>query len=163
MIETARIADQLKRAFYGKAWSGPSVKEALAGVRAEIAARKPISGAHSIWELVHHITAWVEIVRKRVEGKNVKVTRRVNFPPVLDASPAGWKKSLRRMEQAEAELRKTILRIPEPRLEESAADGRASVYILLHGVSQHSLYHAGQIMLLKRFPSSTRGPGKAGS
>ena len=150
MIETGRIADQLKRAFYGKAWSGPSVKEALAGVTAEMAARKPIPEVHSIWELVHHITAWAEIVRKRVEGKKVKVTKGINFPPVLDTSEAAWNKSLSGMKQAEAELRKTILKIPESRLEEPAADGRASVYILLQGVAQHSLYHAGQIILLKR-------------
>jgi len=32
MNETGRIADQLKRAFYGEAWHGPSVREALDGV-----------------------------------------------------------------------------------------------------------------------------------
>jgi len=74
MNETERIADQLKRAFHGEAWSGPSVREVLQGVTADIAAKRPIADAHSIWELVHHITAWVDIVRRRVAGEAVTVT-----------------------------------------------------------------------------------------
>ena len=38
MSEIKRINDQLKRAFEGKAWHGPSVSEVLADVTAEQAA-----------------------------------------------------------------------------------------------------------------------------
>ena len=150
MNETDRIADQLRRAFYGEAWSGPSVKEVLEGVTAEMAAKRPIQDAHSIWELVRHITAWVDIVRRRVEGEDVKVTEDINFPPVKDTSESAWTESLRRMEQAEAELQKTILGISQSRLEQPAVEGGSSVYNQVHGAIQHSLYHAGQIMLLKK-------------
>jgi uncharacterized damage-inducible protein DinB len=150
MKETERIADQLKQAFYGEAWSGPSVKETLEGVTAEMAAKRPMPGAHSIWELTHHITAWVDIVRRRVEGEIVKVTLDVNFPPVGETSEAAWQQALKQMEQAEADLRKTILGIAESRLEEPGIEGGDLVYVLAHGAVQHSLYHAGQIMLLKK-------------
>ena len=40
MNEIERIVDQLRRAFEGDAWSGPSVLELLAGVAAEQAAAK---------------------------------------------------------------------------------------------------------------------------
>ena len=150
MKETERIADQLKRAFYGKAWSGPSVKEALAGVTAGVAATTPIAGAHSIWELVHHITAWVNIARRRAEGETVVVTHNVNFPPVQDVSEAAWNDSLKSMRKAERALRKTILHIHHSRLERPTLPGGYSVYALLHGAVQHSLYHAGQITLLKK-------------
>src|SRR5262245_47517583 len=100
MKDTERIADQLRRAFYGRAWSGPSVKDALKGVTAGLAAATPIDGAHSIWELVHHITAWVDIARRRVEGETVVVTHSVNFPPVSDQSEGAWNDSLKSMQQA---------------------------------------------------------------
>jgi len=119
-------------------------------VTAEMAAKRPIQDAHSIWELVHHITAWVDIVRRRVEGEDVKVTEDVNFPPVKDTSESAWNESLKRMEQAAAELQKTILGISESRLEQPAVEGGSSVYNQVHGAIQHSLYHAGQIMLLKK-------------
>jgi hypothetical protein len=55
--ELPRIVDQLRRAFEGDAWHGPSVLEALTGVNAKMAAAKPIPTAHSIWEIVEHIGA----------------------------------------------------------------------------------------------------------
>jgi uncharacterized damage-inducible protein DinB len=150
MKEAERIADQLKRAFYGKAWSGPSVKEALEGVTPGIAATTPIEGTHSIWELVHHITAWVNIARRRAEGETVVVTQSVNFPPVEAVSEAAWNNSLKSMRKAESALRKTILQIRPAQLERPTLHGGHSVYALLHGAIQHSLYHAGQIILLKK-------------
>jgi uncharacterized damage-inducible protein DinB len=151
MREAERIADQLKRAFYGEAWSGPSVKDVLDGVTAPMAAQRSVPEAHSIWELVHHITAWTNIVRRRLLGETVDVTPDVNFPPITDESEANWQQSLKQMEEAEIALRNLILNTPESRLDESAGPGGNNVYVLLHGVVQHSLYHAGQIMLMKRF------------
>ena len=150
MSETQRIEDQLKRAFYGEAWHGPSVKEALEGVTPEIAVQRPLEGVHSIWELVGHITTWVDVVRRRALGQTETVTDEMNFPPVTDAGEAAWKEAIRRMESAETELRKTILQLPESRLDEPAVQNGPTVYILLHGAVQHSLYHAGQIVLLKK-------------
>jgi uncharacterized damage-inducible protein DinB len=150
MTETERIADQLKRAFYGEAWSGPSMREVLEGVTPEMAARKPVDEAHSIWELVHHITAWVDIVRRRVAGETVMVTSTVNFPPVREVTDASWQESITAMNDAEEKLRRCILELPESRFDESVLPTNDSVYVLLHGAVQHSLYHAGQIALLKK-------------
>jgi uncharacterized damage-inducible protein DinB len=151
MRESERIADQLKRAFDGDAWSGPSVRDVLNGVTAEMAFKRPLQDVHSIWELVHHITAWVDIVRRRVEGENFAVVEDINFPPVKDRTETAWSESLRQMEQAVDALQNTILKLQESRLDEITLPHGDSVYILLHGAVQHSLYHAGQIILLKRF------------
>src|SRR5713226_2034192 len=67
MSEIKRIGDQLKRAFEGKAWHGPSVSEVLAGVTAEQAAAHPLAGAHSIWEITLHIATWERVGRRRIE------------------------------------------------------------------------------------------------
>jgi len=56
--EAARIADQLRRAFDGDAWHGDSLFEILEGVTAAQTAARPITRAHTIWELVLHIAAW---------------------------------------------------------------------------------------------------------
>ena len=78
----------------------------------------------------------------------------VNFPPVNDTSESAWKASVKSLERAEGELRATILHLPETRLDEPAVAGGDSVYVLLHGAVQHSLYHAGQIALLKKAAAS---------
>ena len=68
MSEINRIVDQMDRAFAGDAWHGPSLASLLEGISAEDAAKHPVRGAHSIWELVNHIAAWNSIVRQRAEG-----------------------------------------------------------------------------------------------
>jgi hypothetical protein len=150
MKETERIAEQLQRAFYTEAWSGPSVMETLQGVTADFAARKSVPGAHSIWELVHHITAWMDIARKRARGEDIEVTLEINFPPVTGVTEADWNRSLQKMTKAEEELRQAILQLPESRLDEPGVKDGHSVYVLLHGAIQHNLYHAGQMMLLRK-------------
>ncbi len=43
MSEAAGIADQLRRAFEGSAWHGPSVLELVSAIDAKTAAARPIA------------------------------------------------------------------------------------------------------------------------
>src|ERR1700756_3034247 len=74
-----QVVDQLHRAFDGEAWHGPALMEVLEGIDAETAAERPIPGAHSIWELVVHITAWEEVVARRIQGQAATVSDEENF------------------------------------------------------------------------------------
>jgi uncharacterized damage-inducible protein DinB len=47
-------------------------------------------------------------------------------------------------------LREEIARVDESRLDEPILEGMSTVYVTLHGVIQHDLYHAGQIAMLKK-------------
>ncbi|HZF41623.1 MAG TPA: DinB family protein [Blastocatellia bacterium] len=151
MTETHRINSQLKRAQEGQAWHGPSLRELLDGVTAEQAAAKPIPNAHSVWELVNHIIAWEQIARRRLEGaEEIAIPDEVNFPPVTDASEAAWQATLQSLEANHRGLRESIKKIDDAKLEEITPGTSYSIYVLLHGVIQHDLYHAGQIALLKK-------------
>lgn len=150
MQEIKRIADQLKLAYEGEAWHGPSLRELLNGVTAETAAKKPLAQAHSIWEIVLHIAAWENAVRRRLEGESLELSQEEDWPPVNDTSEAAWKNALAALESGHKQLRETIQRLDDSQLEGLAAGQKYSVYFLLHGVIQHDLYHAGQIALLKK-------------
>ena len=95
MSETARLADQIRRAFEGDAWHGDSIQQLLADVTAATAAARPIKDAHTIWELVLHIAAWDDAVFRRIGGVAVKLSDKQNFPPVKDTSPAAWRQTRR--------------------------------------------------------------------
>ncbi|MEK7830607.1 MAG: DinB family protein [Acidobacteriota bacterium] len=151
MSETHRINSQLKRAYQGEAWHGPSLRELLEGVTAQQAAAKPIPSAHSIWELVNHIIAWEQIARLRLEGDPVKnPSDEMNFPPVNDTSETAWQAALQSLAIGNQALRDSIRKIDDAKLEEIVPEASYSNYGLLHGVIQHDLYHAGQIALLKK-------------
>ena len=47
-------------------------------------------------------------------------------------------------------LVEAIANVAESRLDEPIFEGMSTVYVTLHGVIQHDLYHAGQIAMLKK-------------
>ncbi|HWF37395.1 MAG TPA: DinB family protein [Candidatus Acidoferrales bacterium] len=148
--EIERILDQMDRAFSGDAWHGPSLMALLEGVSAEDAAKRPIAQAHTIWELVNHIGAWNEIVERRLRNEIVKVTPEMDWPAVPLASDVTWKRALEKLKKSRAQLRRTVEQLQDAQLDEKPATLPDSRYVLLHGVVQHDLYHAGQIAVLKK-------------
>jgi uncharacterized damage-inducible protein DinB len=150
MNEIDRIADQLQRAYAGPAWHGPSVLEALEGVTPETAARRTVGTAHTIWELVHHIGAWADIPRRRILGETFEVTDALNFPPMPNPDTAGWNKSLEALAESQKKLLDLLRTLDPARLDEPVMKDGPTLYTLLHGVVQHHVYHAGQIVLLKK-------------
>jgi uncharacterized damage-inducible protein DinB len=150
MTEIQRIVDQLNRAFYEHAWHGPTVMDAVRGVTAVKAASRPIPKAHTIWEITHHIAIWKEVVRKRILGERVHMTDDYNFPLVVKPTPAAWKQVLARLTESHESLVEIVKKLPESRLSDRPKRGANTFYVQIHGVVQHDLYHAGQIVLLKK-------------
>ena len=150
MTETTRIQDQLQRALDGDAWHGPSLKAILAGVTAEKAAAKPRAHEHSIWELVLHIITWQRVPIRRLAGEAVEPAESENFPRVTDVSEAAWQQTLAGLDLVHYELRTAIGKLTDARLDDLVAGQKYSIYVMLHGVVQHNIYHAGQIALLKK-------------
>jgi hypothetical protein len=150
MNESQRIADQLHRAFFGVAWHGPCVKDTLAGVTAEAADAHPLQGVHSIWELVHHLNAWIVEVNATLRGKEYESMKgEKDWPPVTDTSSAAWDRALSTLERSETSIEETMRDFPPEKL----GEGDRSYYHIAHGIVQHNLYHAGQIALLKKYNS----------
>lgn len=153
MTEIQRIADQLRRAFKGEAWHGPALLEILDGVPARQASARPLASTHSIWEIVLHISAWEDTVRRRLGGELFEPTGEQNWPSIPDTSDAAWQRALEALRSGHAALERTIALLPDSRLGETVPGQDYSVYFMLHGLVQHNLYHAGQIALLKKAAS----------
>jgi len=150
LSQSARLADQLRRAFSGPAWHGPALLQLLKDVDAKTAAARPLANAHSIWELVLHIAAWDGAALRRLGGKRARLTDKQNFPPVPEATEAAWREAVAHAKRMHDELVKTVASLPDSRLRETVPGKRYDFYHMLHGVVQHELYHAGQIAVLKK-------------
>ena len=118
-----------------------------------MAAAKPIHGAHSIWEILLHITAWTEAVRRRLQGERAQLSVEEDRPTMGDMSGAAWNTALDRLQQVHQHLLRDDEPLSPTRLDEPIGQDRVSVYVTLHGLVHHHLYHAGQIALLKRAAS----------
>ncbi len=150
MNEAEHLADQLKKAFEGEAWHGPSVKEVLMSVTSDMAAARPIKHAHNIWELVLHITAWHDAVRKRLTGLSVNLSDEEDWPAVKNASEFAWTTAIETLGKSTDNLLKTLSKFDSSKLHDNISGLNYTYYFLISGLIQHDVYHAGQIALLKK-------------
>ncbi len=149
--ELERIEEQLRRAFERDAWHGPSVLETLQGITATQAHAHPIVGAHSIWEVVLHLSATYGLVLRRLRGEGAQLSAAEDWPLVPPATEASWQEAVGALRRHNAELRDAVRAFPADRLDQPLVpDPPYTAYTQFIGITQHDLYHAGQISLLKR-------------
>ena len=150
----AQLSNHIKRTVAGPMWHGPSLDELLASVSSDQAAARPIAGAHSIWEIVLHVTAWAEIALARLHGQRTgDPAADEDWPPVSGSDPkfgSDWQAALERLRESYRALATDTRRLETSAFDEKVAGADYSVSNLLHGVIEHGTYHGGQIAMLKR-------------
>ena len=150
MTEAERIADQLRRAFEGPAWHGDSIQEILVEVTARQAAARPIPNGHTIWEICSHITAWGGVVEQRLDGRAEQLSDAEDWPLISNTSEEAWQSLRADMKKMCNRVRHAALDLDDTRLMDFAVGQDYDIYVMLHGLIQHCVYHAGQIALLKK-------------
>jgi len=157
MDEIERIADQLARVFDGDAWYGSSTMDALRGVAAEEAARRPIPQAHTIWEIALHLTSWNREVARRVRTGTAREPEDGDWPEMPEPSDENWRWTMEMLEASYRALLAEVRRFPAARLDEVMGDERdrplgsgVTFYVMLHGAVQHCVAHTAQMSLLRK-------------
>lgn len=156
-IETERLADQLERTWKGDAWHGPTLSELTSGLTATQAATPHLEDAHSIWEIVLHLTGWMREVERRLAGGEPGEPQGGDWPDIGAVTEERWQAARDDLGRTVGELASRILAFSDERLGERVGKQRdpamgtgQTYYVMLHGVVQHNLYHGGQIALLKK-------------
>jgi len=157
MKESDYLVDQLEREVSGEPWHGPSLKNILDGISAEQAARRPGADAHSIWEIVLHMTGWKREVTRRAQGHAATEPPDGDWPAIGDVSEPRWRDAREAHFRAQRDLVELVRTLSPLQLDEvvkgnTAAYSGAGVPLRtnLIGLLQHDVYHAGQIALLKK-------------
>ena len=140
MTEIDRIRDQLRRSIEGEAWHGPSLTEALKGIKPAQAISRPIPEGHTVWEILLHTIVWIDAIRARLGGKPVR-----DLPPEKDwppqptkASATAWKAVQDKLAEAHKALSTDIAKLNDKRLDQPILEGSSTAYISLHGVEEPS-------------------------
>jgi uncharacterized damage-inducible protein DinB len=157
MDESARIADQLARAFAGDPWWGPSTRDVLRGLDAGQAAYRPLPQAHTIWEIALHMTAWNREVLRRLRTGVSREPEDGDWLAQPEATEENWRGTVLRLKESFHELLDAAAAFPASRLDEVLGDERdrplgsgVTFYVLLHGLVQHVVAHTAQMSLLKK-------------
>ena len=156
MPEAARILDELTRAIDGDPWHGDPVARILDGVTAE-RARRRAGAAHTIWEIVRHMTAWTGEVRRRLDGHPAGEPQEGDWPAPSGNDEAAWERDKAQLFAAHRQVLDAVRGLSDEALFAPTSDQRdretgagVTRYVLLHGLAQHHAYHAGQIGVLKK-------------
>jgi len=150
MSRASTLADRIERTVSGPTWHGPALTDLLDGVPHERAAAHPIAGAHSIWEIVRHLTAWADIAQRRIGGVVFDPTPEQDWPPVHDEAGAAWAQAVERMGSGHRELAAVTRTLQDAQLDAIVPGAEYSVAVMLRGIVEHGAYHGGQIALLKK-------------
>lgn len=157
MREMEQLADLVERVVEGDPWHGPNVCALLDGISARDAAAHVVPGAHSIWELVLHMTGWSREVQARLDGAPAGDPAGGDWPAVREASPAAWTGAVAALVESHRALAAALRASDDAVLATPVVDHRdpatgtgLSHSLTLHGLVHHTTYHAGQIALLRR-------------
>lgn len=155
--ELDRIIDQLAREFDGDPWHGSSLKDLLKGVTAMDASWRAAPGAHTIWELVLHMTGWKREVAARLRGAEAGEPSAGDWPEAGEPSEARWRAAKADLGKAQAELMAAVRALPPRRLHRPVKDFRdrrlgtgLTAYQTIYGLIQHDTYHSGQVAMVKK-------------
>jgi hypothetical protein len=139
------------------AWHGaPTALGLLRGVSAETAVWRPHASMNSIREIALHIAFWENSVANRLSGTSNKVpfsARTSGWPTRLDdIAKDKWRGEVRLLTNAHSRLVHAVERFDPAKLDDPPVGSRASrpAIAYIHGVAEHSLYHAAQIKMLKQ-------------
>jgi uncharacterized damage-inducible protein DinB len=149
--QSEQIARQIERTITGPMWHGPALADVLTGVTHQQAAARRIAAAHSIWEITLHAAAWAEIARARLDGRaTADPPQDLDWPPILDADAPSWDDAVERLRESYRALATRVRQMDDAVLNVKVPGLEYTAWVMLHGVVEHGIYHAGQIALLKK-------------
>lgn len=159
--EIDRVVELLTQTYLGdatgEAWFGPALRPLLRAVTPASAARRPLPNRHTIWELVLHLAANIDFVLARLDGRALELAPEVDWPPAPEPTAAAWAQALAALDARHEELRARVSALGDEQLMAPVVGRSYPLYVMLHGIIQHNVYHAGQVALLAEV-GPTAGP-----
>ncbi len=160
--EFALLLNAIEEGFQTPAWHGPNLKASLQGIGPEEAVWRPTPERHNIQELIVHSAYWKHAVRNRVGGQQAPFPERgSDWFKRESPDPASLAADLELLEREHLALRQTVDSMPRQRIEDVISSDHGTIGRNILGVAFHDVYHAGQIMILRKLYAETfRQDGK---
>lgn len=151
----AHIAKHLRDVYNGGNWTTSSLKQHLTDVTWQEATTK-VSSFNTIATLVYHMGYYVSAVLKVLQGGPLDAKDIYSFdhPPIH--SQEDWQQLLDKT-WAEGELFASLIeQLPEAIMWEDFSDNKYGTYYRnLSGIIEHTHYHLGQVVLIKKLLRQT--------
>jgi uncharacterized damage-inducible protein DinB len=145
-----QIAKNFREVYFGRNWTVSNLKEHLSDVTWQQAKTKA-QDFNTIATLVFHIHYFVKVTLKVLEGKPLNGNDKLSFdhPPIN--SQKDWLQFLDSVWSEGEQFANLIENLPDTILLENFTDGKyGNYYRNLTGIIEHTHYHLGQILLIKK-------------
>ena len=147
----------LREAYAGPAWHGPALRTAIRGLNADDARRRAAPGRNTPWELVVHCAYSRHVMVGRLTGERGErfphpVPRRW-WPEPSGTDAAAWSADRRLLDETHERLLAVVASLPARRLAARRPGKTTTLGAEVAGVALHDVYHAGQIVLLRKLGS----------
>lgn len=145
-----QIAKHFREVYFGGNWTSVNYKEVLADVSWQQATTKVYS-FNTIALLVFHTGYYISAVLKVLKGEPLQAKDKYSFElPPLETQEA-WEALLAKTWREAEEFAALVEQLPDEKLDETFQDEKyGNYYRNLHGIIEHSHYHLGQIVLIKK-------------
>ncbi len=150
-----QIAKHFREVHTGGNWTDVNLKDTLAGISWQQANEK-VHSLNSIVALVYHINYYIHAVTAVMEGNPLDAHDKFSFNHPAINSEEDWQELLNKT-WAEAEhFAKLVEQLPEEKLWQNIAyEKYGNYYRNIHGIIEHTHYHLGQIVLIKKILSQS--------
>ncbi len=145
-----QIAKHFREIHFGGNWTSVNLKDILQDVTWQ-QATTPVHNCNTIAVLVYHINYYISEVLKVLQGAPLGASDKFSFncPPIT--TPQQWEDLLHKTYDDAEKFASLIELLSEEQLWENfTAEKYGNYYRNLHGIIEHSHYHLGQIVLLKK-------------
>ena len=147
---SAQIAKHFRDVYFGGNWTDVNLKKTLENVSWQQAITK-VQSFNTIALLVFHINYYISGMTKVLLGGSLDIHNEYSFDLTPIQSQKDWEILLTKT-WADAEAFALLVeQLPDTKLNETFADEKYGNYFRnLHGVIEHTHYHLGQIVLIKK-------------
>jgi len=154
---TQQIAKHFRAVHFGGNWTSVNLKDSLADVNWQQATTKVYS-LNTIADLVYHTNYYVRAALKVLNGEPLDAKDKYSFDHQPIQSSEDWEKLLDKTWTDAENFAILIEQLPENKLGEIFTDEKyGNYYRNIHGVIEHTHYHLGQIVLIKKILTQAKG------
>lgn len=146
----SELARHAREAFFGKNWTWVDLKNTLESVSWQQAITK-VHSFNTIVALVYHINYYVKAIAKVLEGGLLDSNDKYSFDHPTVNNQEDWDKLVNDTWQNAERFAALVENLPEEKLSQIFAEEKYGTYYRnIQGVIEHTYYHGGQIVLIKK-------------
>ena len=145
--QVSDIAGRLQDTLQGEPWYGLPVYGIIDGIDGNIANLRTGHHPHSAVDLIYHMLTWTDFTLKRMQEEKIDDMQQFESMDWREIDPQihGWEEGVAAFKAANAQLLHELSTKNDEWLQNRVEYREYTFDVLLRGLIEHHIYHAGQI------------------